>query len=98
MKKRSSNAQTLKEAIERLLEVYKLDRGVDEAAIVASWERVMGSPIARRTEKIYFRNAKLVVHLDSAALRHELNMGKELLKTRLNENLGKEVVKDIEIR
>lgn len=98
MKKRDNNEQTLKQAINRLLEVYKLDRGVDEAAVVASWEELMGAPIARRTQNIFFRNGKLVVHLDSSTLRHELNMGKEKLITLLNEKAGKEVVRDIEIR
>lgn len=98
MKKRNSNELTLKEAINRLLEVYKLDRGVDEAAIIASWEELMGGPIARRTRNIYFKNGKLVVQLDSSTLRHELNLGKEKLKALLNEKAGKEVVLDIEIR
>ncbi len=98
MKKRDSNEQTLKQAINRLLEIYKLDRGVDEASVVASWEELMGAPIARRTRNIFFRNGKLVVQLDSATLRHELNMGKEKLITLLNEKAGKTVVKDIEIR
>ena len=98
MKKRDSNEQTLKQAIDRLLEVYKLDRGMDEASVVSSWEELMGAPIARRTQKIFFRNGKLVIHLDSSTLRHELSLGKEMLKTRLNERAGKEVVKEIEIR
>lgn len=98
MKKRDDNEQTLKQAIDRLLDVYKLDRGLDEAGVVSSWGEVMGAPIARRTEKIFFRNGKLVVHLDSSTLRHELNLGKEKLITLLNERAGKEVVKEIEIR
>lgn len=78
--------------------MYKLDRGVDEAAVVASWQELMGEPIARRTEDIYFRRGKLVVRVDSAALRHELSLGKEMLKQRLNEKAGKDVVTEIDIR
>ncbi len=98
LKKRHSNEVTLKEAINRLLEVYKLDRGVDEAAVIASWEELMGGPIARRTRNIFFRNGKLIIQLDSSTLRHELNLGREKLMTLLNEKAGKEVVREIEIR
>jgi len=98
LKKRDNNEQTLKQAITRLLSAYKLDRGMDEAAVIASWEELMGAPIARRTRSIFFRNGKLVIQLDSSTLRQELNMGKEKLKTLLNEKAGKDVVTDIEIR
>lgn len=98
MKKRDNNEQTLKQAIERLLSTYKLDRGMNEAAVIASWEEIMGSAIARRTRNIFFRNGKLVIQLDSSTLRQELSMGKEKLKTLLNERAGKDVVTDIDIR
>lgn len=98
MKKRDQNEQTLKQAIERMMSAYKLDRGMDEASVIASWEELMGGAIARRTRGIFFRNGKLVIQLDSSTLRQELNMGKEKLKTLLNEKAGKNVVSDIEIR
>lgn len=96
--KPKSNETTLKEAIERLLKTFELDKGVDEAGVIASWEELMGAPIARRTRNIFFRNGRLVIQLDSSTLRQELNMGKDQLRILLNEKAGKEVVQEIEIR
>ncbi|TVR38584.1 MAG: DUF721 domain-containing protein [Cryomorphaceae bacterium] len=98
MSKFSSNEHTLKDAIQRLLKTYELEQGLDEAGIVASWEEVVGAPIARKTNELFFRGRTLVIRLDSSALRHELSMQKEQLRTLLNEHAGKEVVKAIDIR
>jgi predicted nucleic acid-binding Zn ribbon protein len=92
---RKSNTSTVGEAIASLLEAYKLKGRFDEANLIASWESLMGKAIASRTKRIYFRNKVLCIEVSSAALRHELNMGKDKLKSRLTEAFGPGVFDEI---
>ena len=43
---RKTNDKSLKEAIEQMLQVYKLKRKYDETGIVASWAGLVGKPVA----------------------------------------------------
>jgi predicted nucleic acid-binding Zn ribbon protein len=96
MKKRDNNETTLGQAIQQLLETYKLKHGVDEAGLINSWEAIMGTAIAKRTSNIYFKSTgRLHIKLESSTLRNELRLGRVQLIDMLNEKLGKEVVKEI---
>lgn len=55
----------------------------------------MGSPIAKRTSKIYFQENKLFVKLNSAPLKHELTMSKSKIIKMLNEDAGSNVIEEI---
>jgi hypothetical protein len=58
----------------------------------------MGASVATRTEKIFFENdSTLVVVLNSAPLRHQLNQSKSKLIKILNQEIGKEIISDIKI-
>jgi predicted nucleic acid-binding Zn ribbon protein len=91
----NSNEQTLKEIINELLRTYKLENGLLETQLVGSWEKTAGSLIKKHTEKIYIRNRKLFIKLDSPALKHELSFAKTKLLKSLNKGTGKEVIDDI---
>jgi predicted nucleic acid-binding Zn ribbon protein len=92
---RKSNTSTVGEAIQSLLEAYKLQGRFNEANLIASWESLMGKAIASRTKKIYFRNRVLCIEISSASLRHELTLQKAKLKERLTEAFGKGVFDEI---
>lgn len=85
----------IKEAIERLLKVYKLDTKMVELDAVKCWEEMMGSAIAKRTREIFINKKILYLKLNSAPLKEELKMSKTLIITRLNERMGKEIITDV---
>ena len=93
--KRNSNEMPIKDAIDRLLQVYKLDAKMVELDAVKCWEEMMGPAVARRTREIFISNKVLYLKLDSAPLKEELLMGKGLLIQRMNERMGKEVITDV---
>lgn len=95
MSKRKSNQTTLKDAIDRLLEAYKLKSKMQELDIVSSWEQIMGRTIAKRTKDLYIKDKVLVVKLDSSVLREELQMGKSKIIELINQHAGEEVVNEI---
>ncbi len=92
---KSSNEQTLKEAIFQLLKTYKLQDGINETKIINSWESIVGKMITNHTENIYIRNKKLYLKLDSPALKNELSFAKTKLIKSLNDIVKQQVIEEI---
>jgi predicted nucleic acid-binding Zn ribbon protein len=92
---RKSDSSSLKEAIEYLLRVYKLQAKYDETYITAHWEEIMGKPIAARTQQVYVSNQKLFLKLDSAPLKKELMMAKQPLIELINKAAHQELIKEV---
>jgi len=95
MRSKSGDIQTIGDAIRQMLNSYKLTAKFDEASLLASWERIAGKPIARRTKKLYIRNTVLFVELDSPAMKHDFSMHKGQLLKMLQQEFGEKVVKEI---
>lgn len=92
---RKSEISTVGEAINDLLNDYKLRGRFDEARLVSSWEKLMGKTIANRTKKIYIKNQVLFVEVTSAPLRHELNLSKSKIIAIFEKEVGSGIVKEI---
>ncbi|RZL38621.1 MAG: DUF721 domain-containing protein, partial [Pedobacter sp.] len=58
---RKPNDVTLKDAISKMLDVYRLRRKFDETSILAIWPEIMGTAIANRTKQIYIHDKKLFI-------------------------------------
>lgn len=95
MKKRKSNESTLKEAIDKLMKAYKLEDKMNELSVIDRWEKIMGKPIALRTEEIYIKNKVLFVRLNSSVMRSELQAAKSKIVKMINEDAGKEIIIDV---
>lgn len=92
------NEHSIREAIDKLLKVYKLDDRLAERRMINSWEEVMGKMIANHTKDLYVKNKQLFVTLDSAALRNELSMAKTKIIQMMNKAAGKEIINDVVLR
>ncbi|WP_443937776.1 DUF721 domain-containing protein [Pedobacter sp. MW01-1-1] len=92
---RKPNDVTMKQAIGKLLDVYRLRRKFDETSIVAVWPEIMGTAIANRTTQIYIRDRKLFIRLESSVIKNELVMVRLGIIKKLNEHAGSEVITDI---
>lgn len=92
------NAQSIGEAISQFLKENKLDRRFDETYLISAWEAVLGKSVANYTKSIFIKNRTLYVQLNSAVLRHELQMNRERIISRLNEYVGREVISEIVFR
>jgi len=91
------NDITIKEAIEKMLEVYKLRRKFDETALIAAWPQLMGNAIANRTKQLYIRDKKLFVKVESSVIQHELLLMRSQIIGRMNEHVGQVVVEELVI-
>jgi hypothetical protein len=92
---RKAETSSLKEAIGELLNAYKLRGKFNETHIVSAWSRIMGPAIANRTSKIFMKNKKLYVQLNSAPLKSELAMSKSKIVEILNKDLQEELLEDV---
>lgn len=94
--KRSKNdIQTMGQAIRELLNSYRLTARFDEANLIASWERLAGKPIAKRTKKVYIRNKVLFVELDSPSMKHDFSLHKGQVLELFQKEFGAGIIADI---
>jgi len=89
------NLKSIGEAIRDLLKTYRINRKYDETAIIDSWERLVGKPIAKRTRKIQIRNEVLFVEFDSPSLKHDFSFHKAKVLEIFQQEFGKDQVKEI---
>jgi predicted nucleic acid-binding Zn ribbon protein len=95
---RRSKTISLAEALKDYIKEMNLGGKLSEIGVINSWEEIVGKAISTRTTKIYIKNKILYVHLNSSVVRNELLMLREILKEKLNEKAGSEVIKDIVLR
>ena len=92
---RKPNDITLKEAITKMLSVYRLRGKFDETGVVAHWPEIMGTAVANRTTQIYVSQKKLFVRIESSVIKNELLMVRAGIIQKLTERAGSEVITEI---
>lgn len=93
-----TEAESIGKIIQGFLETEKLDTKMYELQVAALWADVVGQGVNRYTVNRYVKDGSLYVRLSSAPLRNELMLGRSILVKRLNEAVGREVIKDIIFR
>lgn len=96
--KRQNEVNSLKEAIDLLLDAFKIKDKFNETNVLASWERIMGKTIASRTTKIYINKKILYININSAALKNDLVMSKSKIIALINNDIGENTIADVIIR
>lgn len=94
-KMRKPNDVTVKDAISKLLDVYRLRRKFDETSILSVWPEIMGTAIANRTKQIYIHDKKLFLRIESSVIKNELIMVRQGIIQKLNEHAGSEVITEM---
>ncbi len=89
------DVQSLGELIKAFYEQRRGSGYLDEVKIINSWPDVVGPFIASHTTDLSIRNGILFVRIDSDSLRNELSYSKSVLLKNLNEQVGREVLKEI---
>ncbi|BDD02877.1 DUF721 domain-containing protein [Aureibacter tunicatorum] len=92
---REEDTKTVKEAMNRLLDSFKLKRKFSETQILSAWEDMMGKTISSRTSKLYFKNGVLFCQITSAPLKHKMLMNKDKMINIIRSEFGPDSVSDI---
>jgi predicted nucleic acid-binding Zn ribbon protein len=92
---RRSNEQPLKAAIEEFLDKFHLRDKLNQAKVIAAWEKVVGAMVAKNTSQLHIRNKVLYVKVNTAALRNELLFARTKIMNALNKEVGAKVIEEI---
>ncbi|HJS53693.1 MAG TPA: DUF721 domain-containing protein [Chitinophagaceae bacterium] len=86
------------DAIQKFLEQSRIKGSIQALQIEDVWADIMGKTIAKYTDNIKIINDTLFITTHVAPLKQELIFQKEKIKLRVNEALGKVVIKEIIIK
>jgi hypothetical protein len=98
MAKRISNESPISDILNEIIKVNKLESGLNQVSVVDAWKNLMGNGVNTYTKNVALRNGILYVELTSAVLRQELSYGKDKIIRMINEELGKDIVKEVVLR
>ncbi len=92
---RKANDKTLKDAIEQMMQVYKLKRKFNETSVIANWPQLVGTSVANRTKEIYISDKKLFVRIESSVIKHELMLIRTQIIQKINDEAQAVVVEEV---
>jgi len=98
MARRVSNEGSIGDVLKQFIEKNKLQSGMDKIEVEDAWKSLMGNGVNSYTKEVVLKGTTLYVSLTSAVLREELSYGKQKIIKMINEELGKEVIKDVILR
>lgn len=92
---RKANDKSLKDAIEQMLNVYKIKRRFDETHVVAAWPDIVGKSVANRTKELFIRDRKLFLRIESSIIKNELVMMRSQIIQKVNDEAKSALIDDI---
>ena len=98
MAKRLNNQSSVGDVLKHIIQDNRLQSGMDQIDVRAAWQNLMGNGVNHYTKNIVLKGSTLYVELSSAVLREELTHGKSKIVSMINEELKREVVKEVVLR
>jgi hypothetical protein len=88
----------LGDALKQFVQNSKLKNGIRVAQIEEVWLELMGTTIAKYTDKIYIFDQKLFIETSVGPLKNELGFQKLQIIERVNEKMGEKIITDVIIK
>jgi hypothetical protein len=98
MAKRLNNQSSIGEVLKHIIQDNKLQPGIDQIEVKDAWKNLMGNGVNYYTKNVVLKGNTLYVELSSAVLREELAHGKSKIVSMINEELKRDVVKEVVLR
>ena len=95
---RGNNTNNVGDIIRKLMKNPKLAEKMDELDALDVWKELIGDNLQKFVVDAKIYKGNLHVKLSSSALRNELSYKKSELKEKINQKLGREIVKEIVLR
>ena len=87
--------KNISKVIEEVFSQKQIRIGIDNIKVQDAWKKTMGKNIQKYTFKVVQRKGTLYVKLKSSVLKEELKYEKHKVIKLINNELGKEYIKDI---
>lgn len=97
-RKKSAKPQAIASLIAGAFRGKPLERRLEETKIWQIWDRAVGSQLASKAKPTRFNSGLLTVAVSSAPWMQQLNFMKRDIAQRLNQMLGKELVREIYLK
>ncbi|HTH83671.1 MAG TPA: DUF721 domain-containing protein [Mucilaginibacter sp.] len=92
---RKTNDKSLKEAIEQMMQVYKIKRKFDETGIIAAWPDLVGKSVANRTKELFIHDKKLFLRIESSVIKNELMLMRTQIIEKINNEAKSELITEV---
>lgn len=89
---------TAADLVQQLLQQRGMEGKIEEYRTWQIWDEVVGPQIARRARPIRIRDGVLEVRVDQPVWMQQLQLLKPRILVRLNQALGKELLRDLFLR
>ncbi len=93
--RRKDNQLSLGDAIKHMISDLGMEDKILSVQIQEIFVEMMGNYIMKYVEKISVQKQILFIRMNSPELKNELQYGKSKIITHINEEIGKEYLKDI---
>ena len=90
-----TEAKNIGQIINDLLKQENLDVALDEHRASALWPQIVGDGINRYTIRRFVKDGVMTVYLSSSSLANELMLSRDTLIQRINEALGRDIIREI---
>ncbi len=95
---RGSKPRPLSEIMPERVESLGASGRFLDATIISTWQDLSGSRVSLATEATWIEENRLFVKLSSASWRQELHLQRRTWCRKLNEQLGRDEIKEIVFR
>ena len=92
---RKANDKSIKEAIEQMMQVYKIKRKFEETGIIAHWPNIVGKAVASRTKEIFVLDKKLFLRIESSVIKNELMVVRNQIIERINNEADTVLIEEV---
>ncbi len=89
--------QKVSDLVMQLLRSQGLETPLLQRRAMDAWESVVGKAVARYTGEKYIRNQTMVVKINNAALRADLNMFRTKICEKINAAVGAQIIAEVRI-
>ena len=87
--------QSLKIAIDLMLKKFGIDNAVSQNKALNIWNDIVGKNVAKNTEPDRVEHGVIIVKVSSPTWRQELYFQKKEIIQKINNTIGKNVIRDI---
>ena len=88
----------LGDALKQFVQGSKIKNGIRAAQIEEVWGEIMGTTIAKYTDKFYIFDKKLFIETSVGPLKNELGFQKVQIIERVNEKMGENMINEVIIK
>lgn len=98
MAKRLNNESSIGDVLKEIIQVNKLQPGIDQISVKEAWVSLMGNGVNSYTKNVVLKGSTLYVELTSAVLREELSYGKDKIIKMINDELRRDIITSVVLR